>query len=486
MAANPALSGKAVEDILIQSANTSPDPTVIRYVNAQAAVLTALTGQPLCLLPETTTLTPPHETAPCLRNSFSVELAQNRAVGPFQYQWRHYVGNTPVPLADGGPISGSQTDNLVIDPFGAEHVGAYDVVVTNPCGSVSSGLTAVSLVKGVTEQAPSLFEDRSLHALAYDRQRARMVLHGGLRFVNAPGGTVFQVKKETIESDVSGTWQFVTDQGPSARYGHAMAYDEARGVSVLFGGSGCFLAPCAPSDVFGDTWEWDGATWIERIVPGPGARAGHAMTYDPVRERVVVHGGSHPFGQALMDLWEWDGTSWTARGTNGDPTPGPTGDPLGQPKPRSSHGLAFDRMRNVLVLHGGQLFIGPGSNARGGETWELDVAGQWRLRAVAAGTSSGLFLPDHRAMTFDLHRGTTVLLTHRNGAGALTGQLWEWTGGAAWTPIGNLPWRTNAAMAYDEARRRTVIVGGRQFYSFSDVWEWSYVDPIPSGSCPAP
>jgi hypothetical protein len=143
-------------------------------------------------------------------------------------------------------------------------------------------------------------------------------------------------------------------------------------------------------------------------------------------------------------------------------------------------------MRNVLVLHGGQLFIGPGSNARGGETWELDVAGQWRLRAVAAGTSSGLFLPDHRAMTFDLHRGTTVLLTHRNGAGALTGQLWEWTGGAAWTPIGNLPWRTNAAMAYDEARRRTVIVGGRQFYSFSDVWEWSYVDPIPSGSCPAP
>jgi hypothetical protein len=478
MAANPSLPGKAVEDILIQSANLSPDTRVIRYVNAQAAVLTALTGQPLCLLPETTTLTPPHETAPCLRNSFSVELAQNRAVGPFQYQWRHYVGNNPVPLADGGPIRGSQTNSLVIDPFGAEHVGAYDVVVTNPCGSVSSGLTAVMLAKGVAQQTSGLFEDRAHHALSYDRQRARLVLHGGR--------SGLQVKNDTLERDAAGSWHLVTNQGPPARYGHAMAYDEARGVTVLFGGFLCDSQLCSPGGgplYYGDTWEWDGTTWTERAVPGPGPRWLHAMAYDPIRERVVLHGGRHPFGQQLMDLWEWDGASWTMRGTVGDPNPGPTGDPLGQPRPRESHGLAFDRVRDVLVLHGGQLFIGPGSNARGGETWELDTADQWLLRAVSPGSPNGLFLPDHRSMTFDLHRGTTVLLTHRTPEGALNGQLWDWKGGTEWTPIGNLPFRTNAAMAYDEARRRTVIVGGE---GRSDTWEWRYVDPIPSGSCPLP
>jgi hypothetical protein len=316
-----------------------------------------------------------------------------------------------------------------------------------------------------------------------------MVLHGGRRAVNTPGGISFPVSGETFERDAAGTWHFVTNQGPSPRYAHAMAYDEARGVTVLFGGFLCDSSICSPGGGpihFGDTWEWDGSTWTERIVPGPGPRWLHAMAYDPVRERVVLHGGRHPFGQQLMDLWEWDGASWTMRGTFGDPNPGPTGDPLGQPKPRESHGLAFDSARNLLVLHGGALFIGGNTNARAGETWELDAANQWLLRAVAGPpSSSGLNLPDHRSMAFDLDRATTLLLTARDGAGALSGQLWEFAG-TSWLPIGHLPWRSNAAMAYDEARQRMVIVGGDNFFSRSDVWEWQYVDPVPSDSCPIP
>jgi hypothetical protein len=38
-------------------------------------------------------------------------------------------------------------------------------------------------------------------------------------------------------------------------------------------------------------------------------------------------------------------------------------------------------------------------------------------------------------------------------------------------------------MAYDEGRRRMAIVGGANFYSLSDVWEWRYIDPA---SCRAP
>jgi hypothetical protein len=86
-------------------------------------------------------------------------------------------------------------------------------------------------------------------------------------------------------------------------------------------------------------------------------------------------------------------------------------------------------------------------------------------------------------MAFDLHRGTTLLFTTRNAAGALGGQLWEWSG-TSWFPIGTLPGvRTSPSMAYDEARRKMAIVGGANFFSLSDVWEWRYVDPA---SCRTP
>jgi hypothetical protein len=56
----------------------------------------------------------------------------------------------------------------------------------------------------------------------------------------------------------------------SARHGHAMAYDVARGKVVLFGGWG--------SVVYQDTWEWDGIGWSQlHPVHRPPARKGHAQ-----------------------------------------------------------------------------------------------------------------------------------------------------------------------------------------------------------------
>ena len=67
------------------------------------------------------------------------------------------------------------------------------------------------------------------------------------------------------------------------RDSHAMAYDSARGVVVLFGGQ---------HDVRkGDTWEWDGAVWTLRATTGPSPRYGHAMAYDSARGVVVLFGG---------------------------------------------------------------------------------------------------------------------------------------------------------------------------------------------------
>jgi hypothetical protein len=180
------------------------------------------------------------------------------------------------------------------------------------------------------------------------------------------------------------------------------------------------------------------------------------------------------------DVWEWDGVTWTVRPTSPDPTIATWNRPGG----RYQHGLAFDRARSALVLHGGYYYL-PTSNGAG-ETWELSDSGEWRLRALPPNLTEGLpYLgltnPDH-PMTYDYHRGRTLLKTiaYETDAGGNLGRLWEWTG-SAWLSRASFPWRTGAPMAYDGARARTAIVGGESGYiSRADVWEWRYVDEAPT------
>ena len=136
------------------------------------------------------------------------------------------------------------------------------------------------------------------HAMAYDTRRQRVVLFGGFGANRHAMGDVWEW---------DGTrWQrvAVSGAGPGARSHHRMAFDAARGVTVLFGG-----------DETGETWTWDGARWTQHAVAGPPARNVHAMAYDERRQRVILFGGSGkngvpPYGY-LNDVWEWDGARWT-------------------------------------------------------------------------------------------------------------------------------------------------------------------------------
>src|SRR5262245_22395743 len=87
-------------------------------------------------------------------------------------------------------------------------------------------------------------------------------------------------------------WILRATTGPSPRYGTAMAYDSARGVSVLFGGY-------TGTQTLDDTWEWDGNSWTFRTNSGPSASWGHAMVYDSARAVTVLF--------AEGETWEWDG-----------------------------------------------------------------------------------------------------------------------------------------------------------------------------------
>ena len=55
-----------------------------------------------------------------------------------------------------------------------------------------------------------------------------------------------------------------------------------------------------------------GVTWqllAPAITPSP--RWSHNMAYDAVRQRVVLFGGWGSSGRRLNDTWEWDGVNWT-------------------------------------------------------------------------------------------------------------------------------------------------------------------------------
>lgn len=51
-------------------------------------------------------------------------------------------------------------------------------------------------------------------------------------------------------------WEKRSIEGPSGRFGHGMAFDKSRGVTVLFGGFG-------NGKLFNDLWTWDGHSWTE-------------------------------------------------------------------------------------------------------------------------------------------------------------------------------------------------------------------------------
>ena len=212
---------------------------------------------------------------------------------------------------------------------------------------------------------------------------------------------------------------------PAPRSGAAMAYDWARGRTVLFGGG-------SAAGAFSDTWEWDGSNWNQRIAaPSPRGQSSMAMAYDLVRGRMVLLETGY-----AADTWEWDGTTWTLA------------NPVNRPPPRSGHALAYDIFRGQVVLFGGF------QSAALGDTWTWDGT-TWTQQFPAQS-------PGPRgdcAIASDLARGVVVLF---GGHGATTySDTWEWDGTTWWqrfpasTPLHVL----DQAMAYDTLRSRCLYLG---------------------------
>jgi hypothetical protein len=246
------------------------------------------------------------------------------------------------------------------------------------------------------------------HGMAYDSARARVVLFGGL---DSWEGAALQ---DTWEWEgTAGRWTARTPgQSPTGRYGHAVAYDNARAKVVLFGGMDGYHG-----SLLRDTWEWDGTagTWTDRTPAGarPSARLGHSMVYDASRGRVVMFGCCDQ--QWRPDTWEWDGGSgtWTDR------------TPAGSSPVNASNGaMVYDDSRGKVFLHGG--FAGSEPQI----TWEWDgVTGTWTPVATAGDQPGGRM---HHGMAYDTQRRKAVVFGGQMGG--WLGDTWEWDAGAGGRP----------------------------------------------------
>jgi hypothetical protein len=193
-------------------------------------------------------------------------------------------------------------------------------------------------------------EPRDHPALAYDAARGRTVLFGGGKF---PRPTPWAA--DTWEWD-GRQWTQVATTGPVGRV-TAMVYDSKRKQVVLFGGVGEAPSRGQPQPHFNDTWVWDGKRWRKVSDEGPPARARHALVFDRRAGVVLLYGGSQD-GRQFDDLWQWDGQRWTEIRVTG-PTPGK----------RDLHVMTYDAARNRTVLYGGT-----GEKVLD-DTWEWDSKG---------------------------------------------------------------------------------------------------------------
>ncbi len=154
---------------------------------------------------------------------------------------------------------------------------------------------------------------RSRHGLIYDRQTKAIVLFGGIDW-----------ESDSLQSDTwelrRGRWSKIEiPVEPTPRHRGAMVFDSERGCSVLFGGQTRGIGTWPFLD---DTWLYEDHCWTKQsgwFWKSPSARCGHAMAFDEESGRTVLFGGISPQGNPLGDTWTFDGRVWSRVKCEGPP-----------------------------------------------------------------------------------------------------------------------------------------------------------------------
>ncbi len=171
------------------------------------------------------------------------------------------------------------------------------------------------------------------HTLVANPVRGELLLFGGLVERDRSGF-------EPLWSYSKSGWRQLRPMGPRARSLAGCALNPASGVKYIYGG----LAG-GSSNRYGDLWSWDGSSWREIYIPnaGPGPRDHHAMAFDDARGNLVIHGGSvvlENASQIYNDTWLFNGNAWTKVEHSALPH-------------RAHHAMIHDPIRKHLLAFGG-------------------------------------------------------------------------------------------------------------------------------------
>ena len=131
----------------------------------------------------------------------------------------------------------------------------------------------------------------------------------------------------------------VTAPVPPARSGHTTIYDPVRRRLIVFGGDGA-------SDVWALSLGQSPPRWTELAPTGipPRANYGHTAIYDPKRHRMIVFGGVQTDNELSNEVWALSLSNLRWRKLNALGIP---------PAPREWHSAIYDPVRDRMIVHGG-------------------------------------------------------------------------------------------------------------------------------------
>ncbi|PYX49453.1 MAG: hypothetical protein DMG79_08625, partial [Acidobacteria bacterium] len=209
---------------------------------------------------------------------------------------------------------------------------------------------------------------RHSHTAVFDPATRQMIIFGGQS--TATNSDLNDVWLGVTSSQQSDQFNQLLPTGtlPPGRFGHAATYDPNSNRMMIFGGAEGMPAPCG-----NDTWILDSAngtgtaSWFELSPLGsaPPARVYSAAVYDPGSDSMIVFGGNNCSTGYFNDVWVLS----NANGEGGTPSwnqLSPSGTP---PAARQSASAIYDSVNNIMTLYGGDT-----GGSGFGDVWVLSNA----------------------------------------------------------------------------------------------------------------
>lgn len=375
--------------------------------------------------------------------------------GPNVWSTLTLAGRVPGERREHATVYDPVSDRLVL--FGGYDGRFYDDVWSLPLDAPTAW-TAWSPDGAL----PALFRPSTI----YDPRRHRLIVFGGY------DGSLPRNEVWALALGGAPVWTRLQTLGvpPTPRWSHSAVYDATRDRMVVFGGWSASPA------YLGDSWalSLDGdPTWTELhpAAPLPAARYGHTAIYDRLRQRMLVFGGLNVFSR--NDLWELalgDEPRWTLLATTGGP-----------PAPRYSHSAIHDPVRDRMVIHGGT-YQSATAFTLISDLWTLDLANAHWMVHPATG-SLPFRRENHGAIYDAERDRMVVFggMVEDFGYYGTRNDVWvaSLDSVSLWSrafPAGSAPeTRMGQAAFYDPLADRMLISGGEVGVPYNTVWaiQWA-------------